>query len=113
VPLFATFGEKPIPTSASYTSVVSLPVPAGNYVVLAKSQLSHTGAGDSIDCLLKSGAATIDEVAMKTMPALAAIPMSMQAVLTTASPVQLKVECHVMTAGGTANFSSLIAIPTG
>jgi hypothetical protein len=50
---------------------------------------------------------------MKTLPALAAIPMSLQAVATITSPSHFSVECDVLTAGGTANFSSLIAIPTG
>jgi hypothetical protein len=49
---------------------------------------------------------------MKTLPALAAIPVSLQAVTTT-SPSQLSVECDVLTANGAANFSSLIAIPIG
>jgi len=93
--------------------VVELAVPAGSYVVLAKTQLSHTGAGDSIDCTLKAGGATIDQIAMKTLPALAAIPASLQAVTATGSPSQLSVECKVQVANGTANFSSLIAIPTG
>ena len=47
---------------------------------------------------------------MKTLPALAAIPVSLQAVTTT-SPTQLSVECDVTTANGSASFSSLIAIP--
>jgi hypothetical protein len=88
-------------------------VPAGNYVVLAKTQLSHTGAGDTIDCVLKAGSTSIDQVSMKTLPALAAIPVSLQAVTTTTSPSQLSLECDVLTANGSANFSSLIAIPTG
>ncbi|MGZ5312213.1 MAG: hypothetical protein ACXWGV_02825 [Solirubrobacterales bacterium] len=112
-PLFSTNGLTPLPTGPLPTTVISLAVPAGNYVVLAKSQLSHTGAGDSIDCALKAGAATIDQVSMKTLPALAAIPMSLQAVTTTASSTQLSLECHVQVANGSANFSSLIAIPTG
>jgi hypothetical protein len=112
-PLSAKQGLTPLPTASPPTTVVELVVPAGTYVVLAKTQLSHTGAGDSIDCTLKSGGATIDQVAMKTLPALAAIPVSMQAVTTTASTSQLSVECKVQVANGTANFSSLIAIPTG
>jgi len=111
-PLSAKQGLTALPTASPPTTVVSLAVPAGNYVVLAKTQLSHTGAGDSIDCTLKSGAAVIDQIAMKTHPALAAIPVSMQAVTTTASPTQLSVECDVMVANGSADFSSLIAIPT-
>jgi hypothetical protein len=111
-PLFATSGVTALPTGPGSTTVVNLAVPAGKYVVLAKSQLSHTGAGDSVDCQLKAGGATIDQVAMKTLPALAAIPMSLQAVTTVASPSQLTVDCHVLTANGSANFSSLIAIPT-
>ena len=35
---------------------------------------------DSIECLLKSGSTTLDQIAMKTLPALAAIPASLQAV---------------------------------
>lgn len=88
-------------------------VPAGNYVVLAKTQLSHTGAGDRVECLLKSGGATLDQIAMKTLPALAAIPASLQAVATmVTAPTQLSVQCTVAVANGEANFSSLIAIPT-
>jgi hypothetical protein len=87
-------------------------VPAGNYVVWAKTQLSHTGAGDTVDCMLTAGGSTVDQVSMKTLPALAAIPASLQAVTTT-SPSHLSLECDVLTADGSANFSSLIAIPTG
>jgi Collagen triple helix repeat (20 copies) len=112
-PLWSTNGLTPIPTSVSPTTVVDLTVPAGDYVVLAKSQLSHTGAGDSINCSLKAGGATIDQVSMKTLPALAAIPMSLQAVTTLASPTLLHLDCVVLVAGGSADFSSLIAIPTG
>lgn len=112
-PLSATQGQTALPTASPPTVVVSLAVPAGDYVVLAKTQLSHTGAGDSIECMLKAGTTTIDQIAMKTLPALAAIPASLQAVTTTASPSQLSVECDVAVANGAADFSSLIAIPTG
>jgi hypothetical protein len=112
-PLSAKQGLTALPTASPPTTVVELAVPAGSYVVLAKTQLSHTGAGDSIDCTLKAGGATIDQIAMKTLPALAAIPVSMQAVTTIGSPSQLSVECKVQVASGTASFSSLIAIPTG
>lgn len=112
-PLSATQGTTALPTGTPPTTVVSLAVPAGNYVVLAKSQLTHSGAGDTVDCLLKSGSTTLDQVAMSTLPALAAIPMSLQAVTTAASPTQLSVTCDVLTANGTASSSSLIAIPTG
>jgi Collagen triple helix repeat (20 copies) len=113
-PLWTTNGLTALPTATPPTVVVTMPVPAaGTYVVLAKTQLSHTGAGDSIDCQLKAGSTTIDQVSMKTLPALAAIPASLQAVTTTTSPSQLSVECDVLTANGSANFSSLIAIPTG
>jgi hypothetical protein len=112
-PLSAEGGVTALLTASPPTVVVELTVPAGNYVVLAKTQLSHTGAGDSVDCVLKAGNTTIDQGSMKTLPALAAIPVSLQAVTTVASPTQLSVECDVFTAGGSANFSSLIAIPTG
>jgi hypothetical protein len=111
-PLSAKQGLTALPTASPPTTIVSLTVPPGNYVVLAKTQLSHTGAGDSIDCTLKSGAAVIDQVAMKTLPALAAIPVPLQAVTTTVSSSLLSVECDVMVANGSADFSSLIAIPT-
>ena len=111
-PLSATAGLTPLPTATPPTVVVALAVPAGDYVVWAKTQLSHTGAGDSVDCVLKAGATTLDRVAMKTLPALAAMPVSMQAVTTT-SPTQLSVECDVLTANGAADHSSLIAIPIG
>jgi collagen triple helix repeat protein len=112
MPLSAKQGLTALPTASPPTTVVELAVPAGNYVVLAKTQLSQTGAGDSVECTLKAGGATIDQVAMKTLPALAAILVPLQAVTTTASPSQLSVECKVQVANGTANFSSLIAIPT-
>jgi hypothetical protein len=112
-PLSAKQGLTALPTASPPTTVVELTVPAGNYVVLAKTQLSHTGAGDSVECLLKAGGNTLDQVAMKTLPALAAIPASLQAVATVAtSPTQLSVQCGVSVANGSANFSSLIAIPT-
>jgi hypothetical protein len=111
-PLSTTAGPTALPTASPPTVVVNMVVPADDYVVLAKTQLSHTGAGDTVDCVLKAGTTTLDQVSMKTLPALAAIPVSLQAVTTT-SPTQLSVECDVLTANGSANFSSLIAIPTG
>jgi hypothetical protein len=112
-PLWATAGLTALPTASPPTTVVFLDnVPAGRYVVLAKTQLSHTGAGDSIDCALKAGNTTVDQIAMKTLPALAAVPASLQAVITVPSTTQLSVECDVFTANGAANFSSLIAMPT-
>ncbi len=112
-PLSAKQGLTALPTASPPTTVVALMVPAGNYVVLAKTQLSHTGAGDSIVCELKAGATTLDQVAMKTMPALAAVPASLQAVTTiTTSPTQLSLQCDVSVANGSADFNSLIAIPT-
>jgi hypothetical protein len=111
-PLSATKGLTPLPTASPPSTVVELTVPAGSYVVSAKTQLSHTGAGDSVECVLKAGATTLDQIAMKTLPALAAIPASLQAVTTTTSPTQISVQCSVLVANGAANFSSLIAIPT-
>jgi hypothetical protein len=111
-PLSAKQGLTALPTTSPPTTVVELTVPAGNYVVLAKTQLSHTGAGDSVECLLKAGAVTLDQVAMKTMPALAALPASLQAVTTIATSTQLSVQCDVSVANGSADFSSLIVIPT-
>ncbi len=113
VPRSATQGITALPTASPPTVVVALPVPAGNYVVLAKTQVSQTGAGDSVDCSLKASGNTLDHGAMKTLPALAAMPMSLQAVTTTASPSTLSVECDVSVANGSAESSSLIAIPTG
>ncbi len=112
-PLSATAGLVELATGAPLAPVVSLAVPAGNYVVLAKTELSHTGAGDTVECVLKAGATIVDQVAMKTLPALAAIPASLQAVAEVTSPSQLSVECKVKVANGSATFNSLIAIPTG
>jgi hypothetical protein len=112
-PLSAKQGLTALPTGAAATTVVELAVSAGNYVVLAKTQLFQTGAGDSVECFLKSGTTTLDQAAMKTLPALASVPASMQAVTTTTtSPTALSVQCNVAVANGTANNSSLIAIPT-
>lgn len=95
------------------TIVVELSVPAGSYVVMAKTQLFHTGAGDSVECVLKSGTTTLDQAAMKTLPALASVPASLQAVTTTVgAATALSVQCSVAVANGTANYNSLIAIPT-
>ncbi len=111
-PLSATGGTTALPTGVPSTVVVTKAVPAGNYVVFAKTQLTHSGAGDTVNCRLKAGSTTIDQVSMKTLPALAAIPVSLQAVTST-SPTQLSLECNVVTANGSADFSSLIALPTG
>ena len=112
-PLSAKQGPTALPTASPPTTVVELTVPPGNYVVLAKTQLSHTGAGDTVECTLKSGSNTVDQIAMKTLPALAAIPAALQAVITTTgASTQLSVQCAVAVANGAANFSSLIAIPT-
>jgi hypothetical protein len=111
-PLSAVVPSMAIPTSASRTVIATLAVAAGDYVVLAKTQLSHTGAGDSVDCYLKAGSAEIDQVSMKTHPALAATPAALQAVTTT-SPTQLSLECKVLTANGSADHTKLIAIPIG
>ena len=111
-PLSAKQGLTPLPTGAPATTVVELVVPVGNYVVMAKTQLFQTGAGDSVECFLKSGTTTLDQAAMKTLPALASVPASMQAVTTTTAPTTLSVQCTVAVANGTANYSSLIAIPT-
>ena len=70
----------------------------------------HTGASDSVTCQLKAGAATIDESSIKTLPALAVVPVALQAVTAT-SPTQLSVQCDVTTANGSADFTSLIALP--
>jgi hypothetical protein len=114
VPFSAKQGLTALPTAVLATSVVELAVPPGSYVVLAKTQLFQTGAGDSVECALKAGAATLDQAAMKTLPALASVPASLQAVTTTTtSPTTtLSVQCSVAVANGTANSSSLIAIPT-
>jgi len=115
-PLSAKQGLTVLPTTAPTgpaTTVVELSVPAGNYVVMAKTQLYHSGAGDSVECSLKSGTTVLDQAAMKTLPALASVPASMQAVTTvTTSPTTLSVQCKVSVADGTANYNSLIAIPT-
>jgi hypothetical protein len=116
-PLWATAGPTPFPAvgvGSAPTIVIYLDVPAGSYVVLAKTQLTQSGAGDSIHCDLKAGTAALDQVDMKTLPALAGVPVSLQAVTTTlASSTRLSVSCVVTTATGSADNSSLIAIPTG
>jgi hypothetical protein len=111
-PLSATAGTTSLLTGAPLLEVVGLNVPAGKYVVLAKTQLSHTGAGDSVSCQLKADGAMLDQVDMKTHPALAALPVSMQAVTTAIAPSRLSLVCAVLVAGGEARFSSLIALPT-
>jgi len=111
-PLSATAGLTALPTASGPVAVVYLDVPAGKYVILAKTELAQTGAGDSIDCTLKVGTSTLDQIAMKTLPALGAVPVSLQAVTTVASISRVSVDCAVEVANGTAAFSSLIAIPT-
>ncbi len=111
-PLSAIQGPTALPTATPPTVVVQLTVPSGDYVVLAKTQMTHSGAGDRVDCVLKAGTTAIDQVSMATLPALAAIPMSLQAVAAPGT-TQLSVECDVTTANGSASSSSLIAIPIG
>ena len=111
-PLAASGGVIALPTGSAPIAVVTLQVPAGSYIVLAKSQVSQTGAGDAVTCTLNVAGAEVDEDTMKTMPALAAIPMSLQAVIAPTSTSTVNVTCSVMVANGAANFSSLIAIPT-
>ncbi len=106
-PIALAFGVGPPPTT-----VVSLSVPAGKYVVLAKTQLYHSGAGDTVTCTLQADVITIDKSSIKTLPALASVAVPLQAVTTVASPTVLTVQCKVDTASGSADFSSLIAIPT-
>jgi collagen triple helix repeat protein len=115
-PLSATTGTTDpvvLPPTGPAIVVVSLAVPtAGKYVVLAKMQLYQSGAGDAIECVLKANTTSIDQVAMKTLPALAEVPVSLQAVATVAANSQFSVECDMRTADGRASFNSLIAIPT-
>jgi Collagen triple helix repeat (20 copies) len=111
-PFSVKVASMPIPTSASRTVIATLPVPQGNYIVLAKTQLFQTGAGDAVDCYLKAGNTEIDQVSMKTLPALAVVPASLQAVTTT-SPTEISLECKVRTADGEADYTKLIAIPIG
>ena len=111
-PLSASAGLVLLPAATPPTTVLSLTVPAGNYILLAKSQLFHTGAGDTVTCTLKAGATTLDQAAMKTLPALASVPVTLQAVTTVSSASLVSVECDVTVANGEATFNSLIAIPT-
>ena len=115
-PLSATNGVVVLPAVGEPVVVVALEVPAGNYLVMAKTQLFQSGAGDSIDCWLKTGltqgGTTLDQVAFKLGAALAEIPVSLQAVTTT-SPTGFHVECDMTTAIGRADKSSLIAVPIG
>jgi Collagen triple helix repeat (20 copies) len=112
-PLSATKGTTLMSAPNVLATAVELDVPAGKYVVMAKTQLFQTGAGDSVECFLKSGATILDQAAMKTLPALASVPASLQAVTTTAtSPTTLSVQCKVSVATGSTDYSSLIAIPT-
>ena len=112
-PLSATAGTTVLPPTGPPIVVITLAVPtAGKYVVLAKTQLYQSGAGDAIDCVLKANSISIDQVAMKTLPALAEVPVSLQAVTTVTANSQFSVECDMRTADGTASFNSLIAIPT-
>jgi len=110
-PLAASGGSVLLPTATPPTTVVERSLPAGKYVVLGKTQITHSGAGDSIHCELKTGSQVIDQVDMKTLPALAAVPVSMQAVTTTTTTEQLSITCDVSVANGSANFSSVIAVP--
>lgn len=114
-PLSASAGNVVLPGPAGTppTEIVSLTVPAGpDYVVFAKTQLTHSGAGDKVSCVLFSGSDAIDKVAIAPGPALTEAPVSMQA-MTTTSTTGLSVECDVLTADGTASSTSLIALPVG
>ena len=111
-PLSAKQGATPLPTGVSSTTVVELPIPAGHYVVFAKTELSQTGAGDSVECVLKSGGTTIDQAEIED-PSRAGRCSSVSPRRGRAAvPTQLTVQCTASVADGSANFNSLIAIPT-
>lgn len=110
-PLAASGGLVLLPTATPPTTVLERSLPAGKYIVLGKTQITHSGAGDSVHCELKTGSQVIDQVDMKTLPALAAIPVSMQAVTTTIATGQVSITCDVSVANGSADYSSIIAVP--
>ncbi|HEX5910791.1 MAG TPA: hypothetical protein VFY44_09875, partial [Thermoleophilaceae bacterium] len=61
-PLSVTAGQVLLLTATPPTTVVERSVPAGKYIVLGKTQITHSGAGDSVHCELKTGAQVIDQV---------------------------------------------------
>jgi len=93
-------------------TVVSVTVPAGRYVVSAKTQVSQVTGADSVTCLLESGAFTVDTSATKTGPANFAATLPLQAVTTVGASTVLSVFCLTQTGVGSAINSSIIAIPT-
>ena len=109
-PLSATEADRTSHRAARPTTVVELTVPAGKYVVLAKmssfipvpatrrmhaqSRWRHPRPGRDED-----------SACARRGPGLAAGGDD-------AAPATLSVECDVPSAGGTADFSSLIVVPT-
>lgn len=114
-PQVATDDSENIPAGNVDTQIVSKVVPAGTYVVHAKTQLSSISI-QRIECVLMNGATAVDGAQWTSPAANSKTPASMLAVATvTTGP--LRVLCAhqgpANTPGGSASETKLIAIPVG
>lgn len=110
-PQVATLANKPLPTGVE-TLVLSKPVPAGTYVVTAKTNLLGLGAPDILDCALSSGDTLVDNVQW-TSTAQARTSVVMTAVTPASPGSPLRITCNPDEASGSAFSVKLIAIPVG
>lgn len=108
-PQVATVASKALPTGME-TLVLSKPVPAGTYVVTAKTNLLGLGAPDILDCALSSGDTTVDNVQW-TSTAQARTSVVMTAVTPASPGSPLRITCNPDEASGSAFSVKLIAIP--
>jgi hypothetical protein len=111
-------GPVDAPAGADYTTIVTLHVDPGSYVVAAKTVIAvvATDPGTSSDCNLTYDAGGGDVVAdhsNQLLPGLGSTPRTtqyLQRLLQFATPATIRLECRVGTVW-TASFSSIIAIP--
>lgn len=110
-PQVAILDNKQLPTGEE-TQVLSKSVPAGTYVVTAKTNLLGGGVPDILQCTLFSGNTNVDLVQWtSTNQARTSVVMT---AVTPASPGSpLRITCNPDEASGTAFSVKLIAIPVG
>jgi hypothetical protein len=93
----------------STTTVLTLNVPNGRYVVFAKLSMFTTN-DDSVSCELRSGATELDESRWRPAAANLTNPLALQAVTAVATS-SVRVVCGTASGSGAVNDVSLIAIP--
>jgi hypothetical protein len=112
-----TTAAQPFPASTASTTVQSLALPAGKYVVDGRVNAHDTGADTTVACTLVSGATTIDSMGGALgVDATATIDaaLSLNGVLTLAAPGTVDLKCNLDTVvPGNYTPRSITAIQVG